>query len=80
MNNKLKIIVAGSAGAGKTSMAILIEKALIDAGFNNIEVHDLDISDNLREDFGAKNLDMWADHTDITIETVQTIRESHTAR
>lgn len=80
MNNKLKIVVMGGAGAGKTSMGILIEQTLINAGFSNVELIDIDVSDSMREDFGNKNLDMWKDHTDVVIETVQLSRSSSTAR
>ena len=85
MNNKLKIVVTGAAGAGKTSMAVLIERALNNAGFENTELHDIDIGDSetmritMLENLDSDRLDTWKAGTDVVIETVQLSRTS-TAR
>lgn len=75
MNNKVKIMVISAAGAGKLCMAIIIEQALIQAGFSNLKIFDIDISDAKRESVKTQNLDFWKEHTDVIIETAQLPRQ-----
>jgi len=78
MNNELKITVTGAAGAGKTSMAIVIEQALVQAGFKNIKIIDEETSDSerasLTESLRTQNFDIWKSRTDVIINTVQARR------
>ena len=80
MSNKLKVVVTGAAGAGKTRLAIIIEQALVQAEFNNIELIDIDVSDSLREDTKTRNLDTWKASTDVIIETFQLSRQASSAQ
>lgn len=80
MNNELKITVTGAAGAGKTLMSIVIEQALVQAGFKNVDVIDEETSDVERASMTetlqtrTKNLDIWKSRTDVIINTVQARR------
>lgn len=72
----LKILVVGGAGTGKSTVSVLIQQALSNAGFSNVELIDNELTENDRARILADEWDndKWKQRLNVTIEQRQTAR------
>ena len=75
MKHELQITITGKAGTGRTSMALLIQKALADAGVKNVVFESEECHPNeferITEMFEDGTKDAWKSQIEVTIKDEQ---------
>jgi len=79
MKKQLSVVISGGAGTGKTSVSLLIKRALKKAGFENTHIIDNEEctqQELTRLEGMLDNLDSWKTDTEVTISEIQTARRA----